>query len=190
MRILVLLSALAILLVTFFGCQQKPPSGETASGITDETAEDAIAKIAEDRDRAGSAAPLIKEKLKSDSTEYERARKLYDDAKAKNNGWVTALTYAIKYPNRNNKGKFENAASRAEAATTAFFDYANSLTLGTESGTTRQLAALGGVAVAGVLLDLGLKIYDAYGSRAQKPRAGRAEFVEQKLTWPTWSDAR
>src|SRR5438105_1889254 len=108
MKTLLMASLLSILCAMEQDCAN--PGGGSPSGGSPKDPTNAIAGISENRDLAGSTAQQVKDKFKPDASQYDKARQLYDLAKAKNNGWVTALTYAIKNGGRLDTQDFKDKA--------------------------------------------------------------------------------
>jgi hypothetical protein len=183
-----------ISLIGLCGCErnQQGPTSASGAGIVTGKHRDptqAISVIAENRDLATGAVSEAKSKWKSDSSEYTNARRLYNAAKAKNSGWLEAVTYALREGNPLDTADFKQKAQEAEGARKAFVEYVNSPP-GVKATPVPKEAATGALVVVGALVDAGWKIYDAYKTRAKAERVERATYVKTTLAWPSWDDTK
>lgn len=163
-------------------------SGSGPSATNRRTAHDpttSIQTLAENRDLAKSTAEQVKSNWPSNGAEYTKARSLYNIAKAKNSGFLEALSYALRQGTPLNTQQFHEKAEEAVKSTEAFVNFVNSNPPQQRSA-ARPKSVAAAVVVAGTLVNAGWKVFDAYKTRTKADRVERADYVKSTLAWPEW----
>lgn len=124
---------------------------------------EALGNIVESRETARSYVRLVKSDWDKSTPEYKRARQKYDLAKAKYDGWLASVRFAILSDTVNdlkNDKDYVQRSSEAAKAIKDFADYVNSLpTKPQEKGIFTIISSI---------VDIGGKIVDKVGDYKKK----------------------
>ena len=133
------------------------------------------------RERVGDHVIDVDAKFKTKDPEYVKAKDLYRDARAKYEGWLSQVKAAIVIGRTKDLRKdehYQKLAESAAAATKAFVDYAQQITV-----TTKGLPAF-----VAPLIDTGIQIWNAVKDRQRKDRRELADYVGSEAAWPRWEE--
>ena len=147
--------------------------------IASEPVADTIGEVVNAREQAAGYVLDIKARYKNQDLEYIEARRRYVKARAAYTAWVLAVKDAIrqgKAKRLDTDGSYKAIAAHASQAAQQFADYADKVT-GESKGIELLLAAL---------VELGLKIWDAFQDIVAKERVQHAEAFEKDVEWPIW----
>ena len=140
-----------------------------------------IARIRTARTRVEQYVVDLKRIFKNDEATLNEAKKLYDDAFSKYDGWVAATKAAIREGSAKKLNEDTEYVSRAEAAVKAgdaFVNYAIEKTQARRGG---LLSAIGPLA------EVGIKFWNEWKKGSRERRAQDADYFEKETQWRPWA---
>jgi hypothetical protein len=173
--------AIVVLGIFLASCDgQKPNQKPASSGRTD-----LVSVIGENRSSAISAVEEAK-KWPEASPNLPGAKRRYADAKAANEGLITALQDAVRQGRNPDTQTFHQKADNARVATKTVVDYVYA---GPSGSPAFRVAPVAAIATAEVIINAAMKFYEAYQKHSREQRENDAKQLDE-LKWPSWDNVK